>query len=931
MRKVLVLLLFIGVTGNALAQKFSVKGQVTDTLSSPMPSSTVMLLSAKDSVLVNFGVTDLQGNFEIKNVNAGDYLLKVTFMGFATYTKKVNASGTSSVIEVGQLQMLPKTTELDEVIVQGERAPVTVKRDTIEFNAGSFKVKPNANVEDLLKKLPGVEVETDGTVRAQGEQVQRVTVDGKEFFGRDPKLATRNLPADAVDKVQVYDRKSDQAQFTGIEDGVREKSINLELKEDKRHGAFGNVGAGVGTEDRFQFKGSLNKFAKGQQVSVLAMGNNINEQGFSISDYMNFSGGSQQMMSGGGIRIQAGGDNSSGIPLNFGGRQNGVMTNYGAGINFNKNLSKNTEINSSYFYNRLDLNLIKDLTRINYLPQGSYTYNESSQQNSVNDNHRVNLMIDHKIDSANSLRFNANVSYTDAEQQLDGQSETLTSADSVQSDNVRTTYNQGATSNLTSNLLYRHRFEKKGRSFSTNLTLGLGLTDSDGNLESTNNFYGSTPESNSLLQTNVTDNSNLSYGFTLSYTEPLGGRKYLEANYSWRTNQNDVDRQVFDEETGQPVLDTLLSSIYNSNYTLSRPGINFRMNRDKFNLTVGASYQMTNLKGNIELLNTEIDRSFENILPTAYFNYDFSTYRHLRFEYETSMGEPTIQQLQPVVDNSDPLNLYVGNPDLAPSYTHRMSLNYTTFNPTQFFSLFAFVNGNYTKNAITNSQTVNSDLVRLTIPVNVDYTYNLRANISASVPVSKWKSRFSIGPTGSVGRNINILNLEENEIQNRSLGGNLRYNFTHKEILIIDLSGNWSNQKTDYEFDTQADQVIFNQTYTSELNLNFLKNYSLNGIFEYLIYTSTTNDYYQAIPLLNLSLSRFVMKNKAGEIKLGVNNLLDQSLSVTQSSSANYLQQETTNNLGRYYMVSFTYAINKHLNPMGGMGNRRGGMRMIRQ
>lgn len=933
-KKSLLLITLIALTGQVLAQKFSIKGRVLDTLSSPMPSSTVMLLSAKDSVLVNFGVTDLQGNFEIKNVNAGEYQLKVTFMGFASFTKIINTAGQNSVIDAGILKLQPKSTQLDEVVIKGEAAPVTVKRDTIEFNASSFKVKPNANVEDLLKKLPGVEVETDGTVLAQGEQVQRVTVDGKEFFGRDPKLATRNLPADAVDKVQVYDRKSEQAQFTGIDDGVREKSINLELKEDKRNGAFGNLSAGGGTEDRFQFKANINRFTKGQQMSILGMGNNINEQGFSIGDYMNFSGGSQQMASGGGIRIQAGGGNSSGIPLNFGGRQNGIMTNYAGGINFNKTLSKNTEISSSYFYNRLDQNLVTDLTRINYLPQGSYTYNERNKTNSINDNHRVNFMIDHKIDSANSLRFEANVSYTEAEQITDSESETLTSSSTIQNDNTRYSQSRGNTATLNSNLLYRHRFEKKGRSISSNFTFGLGLTDSNGFLQSTNNFYTSIPESNDILQNNTTDNTNLSYGATLSYTEPLGGRKYLELNYSLRTNQNDVNRQVFDEETGQPILNPALSSVYNSNYIYSRPGVNFRMNKDKYNITLGASYQMTNLKGYLELLNTEIDRSFENLLPVLHFNYDFSSYRHFNFDYETSMSEPTIQQLQPVIDNSDPLNLYMGNPDLAPSYAQRVTLNYTLFDPTRFFSFFARVNGNYTTNAITNSQTVNQDLVRLTMPVNVDYTYNVRANLNASIPVNKIKSRFSLGPTASLGRNINVLNLEENEIQNRSLGGNLRYNFTYKEILIIDLSGNWSHQLTDYEFDTQNDQVIFNQTYTSELNLNFLKNYSFNGMYEYLIYSSTTNDFNQTIPMLNLSLSRFVMKNKAGEIRVGVNNLLDQSLSVTQTASANFLQQETTNNLGRYLMVSFTYALNKHLNPMGGMGNRRGGgggMRIIRQ
>jgi len=285
MKKYFTLIVLIGITVSASwGQKFSIKGQVTDTLLSALPSSTVMLLSSKDSSLVNFGVSDLKGFFEIKNVSKGEYLLKITFVGYANYMKRLATptDATVSVIDVGRIKMVPLTRQLDEVVVKGEKNPVTVKKDTIEFNAGSFKTKTNATVEDLLKVMPGMEVETDGTVKAQGEQVQRVTVDGREFFGRDPKLATRNLPADAIDKVQVFDRKSDNAQFTGIDDGQREKTINLELKEEKRNGAFGNLMAGVGTDDRYKATGNVSRFGKGKQISFLGMGNNVNEQGFSI-------------------------------------------------------------------------------------------------------------------------------------------------------------------------------------------------------------------------------------------------------------------------------------------------------------------------------------------------------------------------------------------------------------------------------------------------------------------------------------------------------------------------------------------------------------------------------------------------------------------------------------------------------------------------
>lgn len=931
MRKLYVFFILTLLCQLAVAQKFSIKGQVTDTLSSPMASATVMLLNPKDSSLINFGVSDTKGFFEIKNVTKGSYDLKISFLGFKTYLKRITAEGTLPNIEIGRIRLEPQSKQLDELVIKGERAPVTVKRDTIEFNASSFKTKANANVEDLLKKLPGVEVETDGTVRAQGEQVQKVLVDGREFFGRDPKLATRNLPADAVDKVQVFDKKSDQAEFTGIEDGQREKTINLELKEDKRNGVFGNAMAGAGSEGRYQARANLNRFGKSQQLSFLGMGNNVNEQGFSVSDFMNFTGGSQQMAGGGGggrMTIQIGSDNSNGVPLNFGGRQNGIMTNYAGGVNFNKDLSKKTKLTSSYFYNHLDQNISKITDRVNYLPpDSSYFYNQNSKQLSSSDAHRVNLTLDHMLDSANSLKFTNSLSYTVSDMTSLSDSRTTTEDNTIQNQNVRNNYTDQTSANLNSSLLWRHRFSKKGRTLSTTLSLGYSKTESEGLLDATNQFGGN-PETKTY-QTNDQSTTNQSYGTTVSYTEPLGGRKYLEANYNFRTNQNEVVRNVLDVNNGVSTPNQMLSNEYTSNYIYNRPGLNFRLNRQKFSVTVGASYQMTQLNGDLKSQEVKINRTFENILPVAHFNYDFSSFKHFRFDYETSMQEPSVQQLQPVVNNTDPLNLSLGNPELEPAYNHRANFNFTLFDPAKFMNFFAFITTNYTLNAIANSQSVNPEtFVRVTKSVNVKNSMSVNGNMSVGLPLKILNSRFNMGPTATYSKGISILQGRENNITKRTLGGSVRYNYTYKEILTIDLSANLSHQQTLYDFNS-PDQVYFNKTYTAETNLNFLKNYSFNGSFDYLVYTSQTTNYEQTIPLLNLSVSRFLMKNKAGELKVGVNNVLDKSLSVTQTASDNYLQQETTNNLGRYYMVSFTYAINKHLNPMGGRRGGGGGMRMM--
>jgi len=920
-----------------MAQKITLRGQLQDSSRAALPSATILLLSPKDSSLVNFGVTAPDGAFEIKNINRQDYIFKVSFVGYETLMRKVSAAPDQTVVDLGTLTMKPQTRQLDEVTIHGDKAPVVVKKDTIEFNATSFKVQQNAVVEDLLKRLPGVEVDNDGTIRAQGEQVQRVMVDGKNFFGSDPKLATRNLPADAIAKIQVFDKKSDQAVFSGVDDGQREKTINLELKEEKRNGAFGNLMAGVGTNDRYQAKASINRFRKGQQLSFLGMGNNVNEQGFGLDEYMNFTGGSQQMMGGRGgtatITVN-GNNNQSSVPLNFGGRNSGIMKNYAGGLNFNQEFSKKTELNGSYFYNHLDHNVLQTTERTNFNPTGNLYYNATSNQANTNDNHRLNATLEHKLDSMNSLKWTNTVTYNETSTNEKSTSENLATDGSTLNQSVRNTLADGTSLNVSSNLLWRHRFARKGRTLSANGQVSRSESDRTGSLDANNNYYGETNESQNLLQTNTQNTLNTTYTASASYTEPLGGRKYLEANYNFRANLNDVDRRVYDVNSGEPVFNTSLSNQYTSNFQYHRAGLNFRLNRSAYNLTVGGSVQQTDLRGDLKLIDTKINKSYQNILPAAHFNYDFSSTKHLRFDYETSIQEPSIQQLQPVVDNSDPLNLSVGNPDLRPAYANNWRLNFNTFNPASFINVFSFVDATYTRNAIVTSQTFTDQQVRISRPVNVDHNLRLSANANVGFPIQKLGSRFSIGGSASRTTGTNVLNDVESNITQNTVGGRFRYDFRYKEAFDLSLSANISQSSTAYDYNPSANQRYFNNSYDAEANYNFLKYYKLSSSFDYLSYISKTTDFKQNIPLLNLSLSRYVLKGKAGEIKLAVNNVLDKSIGVSQTADVNYVQRQTTNNLGRYYMLSFTYALNRQLNPMGmgGPGPGRGGMmRIMRQ
>ncbi|MEQ8426062.1 MAG: TonB-dependent receptor, partial [Cyclobacteriaceae bacterium] len=345
-------------------------------------------------------------------------------------------------------------------------------------------------------------------------------------------------------------------------------------------------------------------------------------------------------------------------------------------------------------------------------------------------------------------------------------------------------------------------------------------------------------------------------------------------------NSNDVNREVWDVNGSQQIFNSQLSNKYTSEYTYNRPGLNLRLIRQKFNILLGASWQTTKLSGNLISQGTEIEKSFDNVLPVARFNYDFTNFKRLRLDYETSMQEPTIQELQPVVDNNDPLNLSVGNPDLRPGYTHMIRTSFTAFDPGSFINLFTFITGRYTENAISTSQEVDMNLVRTTKPVNVSNNYSLDANIHFGLPIKKIKSRFGLSADATTSRAITLLNLMENSIRQRTLGGRLTYSYNLNDIFNLDLEASIQQQQSSYEFDV-ADQLFLNKTYEAEANLKVLKNYQLNSGFQYLDYSSQTTGFSQVVPLLDISVSRFLLKNNTGELKLGVKNLLDRNVSIT--------------------------------------------------
>jgi hypothetical protein len=910
--------------------RWSLTGNLADEKGQILQSATVTLLDPLDSTLLAFGVSGASGAFEIKNIRNEEVIVQVTYMGYEHFFQKIQRPENALSLNLGKVTLKEKTEELDEFTLE-DIAPITIKKDTIEYHAEAFKTQPNANVEELLKRLPGVEIDQEGNIKAQGETVKRVLVDGKEFFGNDPKLATKNLLAEAIDKVQILDRKSEQSQFTGIDDGQREKTINLKLKEDYKKGFFGNLTGGYGSDNLYKLQGNLNRFSENQQLSFLGLSNNINEQGFSIEDYINFQGGVRSVASGGQIRITVGGPGggSSGIPINSGQRLNGIMNSHAYGVNLNQDFNKNTKLRSSYFFNQLNHQITQDTDRLNFFPSGDFTFEEKSIQDNQSNNHRLNLIIDQKIDSLNSFRSTTNAQLN----QTDRFGRSISSTKDMDGNLL----NRGERSNLTfgnsyqanTEMLLRHRFKKPGKTISANLTFGFNSSDYEGILYAENEFFGTEEEVEILEQENTQQNQNLNYGVNLAYTEPLGGRKYLELVYNFTQNRNEVNREVFDRDGESLTFNRGLSNRFHAIYTYHRPGVNISYNPGKYNFVAGLAMQATSLNGELFLLNESINNNFINLLPSMRLNYGFSNTKNLMLNYQTSVNEPGIEQLQPVINNADPLNIFIGNPELRPAFNHTWQANYNSFDMGSFVNLFINAFVNFTENAIVNSQSIDERQIRTIMPVNVRNNTVIGGNINFGFPIKPLNSRFNIGPNLNYSRGFNLINELEDQIKISNVGGNVRYDFNWKEFVNLGLSANISRQNTSYAFNPMQNQLFLNQNYNAEIGLNFLDKYAASWNFNYLKFNSRTTDFDESIPLINLSFSRFVLKNNMGEIRLSGNNLLNQNIGVVQRADINFIEQTVTNNLGRFILLSFTYKLNSKLNPMNASGRPGGGMRMM--
>ncbi|HEX8333068.1 MAG TPA: outer membrane beta-barrel protein [Segetibacter sp.] len=949
-----------------------VKGKLSDTASnSNLKDATISILDAKDSTLVVYGLTKADGSFRVENIPFGTHLLMASFQGYKEQYKSFSISSANPETDLGSIVMQTQPAELAGVTVR--TPPVNIKGDTTEFNASQFKTKPNSSAEDILKKMPGIEVAKDGSVKAQGQDVRRVLVDGKRFFGDDPKMATRNLPTDMIDKIQVFDAQSDQSAFSGFDDGNRETTINIITKKDRRKGYFGKATVGGGTDERYTANVNLSRFNGNRQISFIGQANNTNNQNFSIQDILGTmtqaAGGAAGRGGGGGgmqmIRMGGGGSLPPGIASLLGGSQTGITRTISSGLNYSDVWSKKLAVNGSYFYNNLDVINNSDRFRETFVTGDSSQFNtRQTLSNNKNQNHRFNFEVDYKLDSMNSILIRPSISYQNSDNFNETNSVTTKGKTTPQND-VRTfnnSLNEGY--NFNNNVLFRHRFAKRGRSISLNLSQGLNNSDIERNTLSYNNYYrNSGLVRDTTNQVSYIDREGKTMGANLSYTEPITAKDQIELSYNYNYNINNSDQQTmsFNRATGKfDQLNALQSNTFENTNISNRINANYRRQIDKeWNYTLGLGIQRSELTSDNRTKKTLLTQTFNNFFPTFMLQYSKNRTKNLRFNYRGSTRQPGINQLQDVIDFTNILNITSGNPALEQEFNNNISLNYTNFNIFTFKNFVVNINGSTTSNKISNAYFINNTNAQITVPnegvvlipgaqfskpINIDGAYNVRGFVNYGFPIKRPKSNINLTTNLSYAKDVNLINNVKSNTSNYVLGQSVRLTMNVKERFDLNFSStstyNWARytQVANTNFQ-QPDGDYFTQIFSVEPTYTTKNGFIFSSDFDYLINRGQTEGYNQSIPLWHAGIAKQLFKKKEGEIRLSVFDLLNQNKSITRTVEQNYIEDIRSDVLKRYFMLTFTYNLrkfgaapqqNNRMNMMrGGDGNRT--FRMDRQ
>lgn len=875
----------------------------------PLESATVYLEQVKDSTLVTYTISDKNGDFTLEGKTYNRKLnLLISYVGYKTLKKEIVLD--KELIDLGILNMVIDNNALDEVIVKST-APITVKKDTLEFNVKSFKTKKDANVEDLLKELPGVEVDTDGKIKVNGKEVNKILVNGKPFFGNDPTITTKNLTKDIIEKVQITDTKSKADAFAGKESDGENKTINLTIKKENNKGVFGRLAAGAGTDKRYEYAGMFNYFNNDRRISVLSGGNNVNSSGFSFGEIRKMFGGGITSVSvnGGNVSFSVNG-------RNFGGGQ-GITTSKTSGLNYADKIGDKTDVSGSYFYSGSESENKSSTQRENILPDRRYFTDSNSSTSNSTDSHSANSEFEFKIDSTLYINIKPSFNYVKSENISSNDEASRDKDRALINESIASSYVENVAKNFSNNLSLTKRFGSKGSFLRLFFNNQNNMTVTDDFLDSETNIYGATP--NDVIRKQFTDgenqSSNISSGIT--YRQPVMGKELsLDFSYTYNRNKQENIRSTFDFDDVDQDYNTFnkdLSTNFkyiDDNNTL---GLELSYRKDKLSVNFETDYIFRTLE-NQDFLRPDlsIKRDFNNVQLSSRIRYRFSPKASFRIGYRMRNTVPSLSQLQPFEDVSNPLNTVVGNPNLKTGSNHRVYANFNAFDFAKGTGFYGYLSSNFRNNQVVRKSTIDENLIRKTTYENVNGSYNLNGYVTYSkkVKIDSLKTiSFNIGFGPGISKSVNFNNDVKYASTRKSITPSARIRFSWKDVLEFNPRYRIAFTRNTFSIGNIEKQEFTSHTIDLDLATFFPKHVEWRNNVNFSYNPNIADGFQKTAWFWNSTLAYSFMKDKA-TLTLKAYDLLNQNTNARRIATENFIQDSQSTVLQRYFMLSFSWKFN---------------------
>ncbi len=912
MKNYLLFALFL-ISNLAIGQGFEIDGKVLDQNNVPLESATVYVEKVADSSLVTYTISDKDGTFHLEDRSEPEKSrLIISFAGLKTYQRIIDIK---EKMTLDPIKMELMDNQLDEVTVTGSRPPITVKKDTLEFNADSFNTRQDANLEELMKKLPGVEVDNDGNITINGKPVQRILVNGEEFFGNDPKIATKNLPKEIIEKIQVTDTKTKSEEFTGKAGDPDNKTVNITIKKDKNKGYFARATAGGGTDERYELSAIGNYFKDKLRITALGSSNNINASGFSYDEVFGMMG------------------RNAGRSIFFGGG-GGITKAETGGLNFSNRWDDKYTLNTDYVFERGDTESRTTIARENILPDSRYFTNSETRNNQLNDKHEASARFEVEFDTLTRLsinpRFSGNYgeSYRNSSAESLGENQNLiNSTETSQNEDLQ---NQ----NFSNNIDFIKRFGSRGS------YLQIGFNDSH-NRQMNDNFYYSESvfvrnnEENIQIQDQFIDEDQKAdnYSVNVSKRTVLADQLFLDASYDFRYSGSTNERYVYEANGAQQSYNTLIDSLSSNFEVLSRrhrpsAGVNYEGETWRIGSEVGLLH--TSLENTNYLRQSSFNNTYDNVFVSANIRFEPERSKSFSLRYDTDVNIPSIQQLQPVRDVTNPLNIVVGNPALKPAFTQSFDLNYRNFDFSTRSGIFSYMNVQLTDNNVVSVTTVDEDLVRTTTYTNVDGRVSANAGFFYNKRIQNEEKsfRYSLALNGGYNRAVGFTNAVKYVSERYNVSPRVRLDYEIEEFLNVEPYYDVTFNSSRFDINPDRNEDFLNHQAGLELTLYWPKNVVFGNDLSYNSYGNVSPGFDNTSLLWNMSLGYDFWDEKAN-IKLKVYDMLDQNISTSRFIGDDFIQDTNNLILTRYAMLSFTYK----LSSFGGgeMPNSGGGGRYRRR